>query len=376
MKESGSRGPLVSVPDADRFAAMAREVFASGTLTNNGPLVRELEARLADYLEVDHLVLTSSGTLALQVAYRALELSGEVVTSPFSWITTVSSLCWVGLRPSFADVEEHSFNLDPRGIEAKVSADTSAILAVHSFGNPCDIEAIEGIAARHGLRTIYDAAHGFGSRYRGRGVLSFGDASVLSLHATKLFHCVEGGAVILRDAAACERARLAVNTGSSPDGTVRALGTNGRLSELHAAVGLCLLDNIDGTLRRRKLQATELRAQLERSSAVRLQALNPAAEVNHAYFPIVLPDSETREVLARVLAAAGFTARRYFPHPLNRLPFLAAPQPAMPMSESLASRILCLTLRPQAAMDEVRELGNLVCQTCPKERTSARTARG
>ena len=184
--------PLLNMPDAGRFAALADRVFSSGTLTNNGDLARALESRLAAYLGVDYLVLTSSGTLALQVAYRALNLTGEVITTPFSWTTTVSSLCWLGLRPRFADIDPQSYNLDPARIESQVTPATSAILGVHTFGNPCDIDAVDVIASRHGLRTVYDAAHAFGTRYRQKSVVEYGDASVLSLHATKLFHTVEG----------------------------------------------------------------------------------------------------------------------------------------------------------------------------------------
>lgn len=365
MSTKPPRGPLISVPDAERFAALMREVFSSGVLTNNGEKARELEARLAHYLGVEHLVLTSSGTLALQVAYQALGLQGEVITTPFSWTTTASSLCWVGLQPKFVDIDPRTFNIDPEAIEAQITARTSAILAVHTFGNPSDIAAIERIAERHGLRTVFDAAHAFGTRYADKSALACGDASVLSLHATKLFHTVEGGAVILRDAESYQRAVLAVNNGIAANGEVLGLGVNGRMSELHAVAGLCLFDNVDGILRRRGVLAKELRVQLARSSAVQLQQLDDAAQVNHAYFPVVLPTSELREALVAALDSAGFPARRYFASTLNRLPFIQQ-APAMPIAESLSARILCLPLRPEASLDEVREMGEIVCTVCPR----------
>ncbi len=356
--------PLVSVPDKARFAALAHEVFGSGTLTNNGPKVQELEARLAEHLGVQHLVLTSSGTLALQVAYRALGLTGEVITSPFSWVTTASSLCWLGLKPRFVDIHPRSYNIDPRGIEKEIGPTCSAILAVHAFGNPCNVGEIERIAERHGLSTVYDAAHAFGVRYRRKSILTYGDASILSLHATKIFHAVEGGAVILRDAQTSRRARLIVNNGVAEDGEVEELGINGRMSELHASVGLTLLDNIDGLLRRRRGLAQALRTQLAQNSSVGLQQLTDGADVNHAYFPVLLPTPDLRKRLADALTDAGFSSRAYFATPLNRLPFIEDRR-SMPVAESLSARVLCLLLPPEALLDEVRHMGKIVSAVCP-----------
>lgn len=356
--------PMLNLPAAGKFAALAERVFASGRLTNNGELARELEARLADHLDVPYVVLTSSGTLALQVAYRALALTGDVITTPFSWTTTVSSMAWVGLRARFVDIDADTFNIDPARIEAEITAATSAIVGVHTFGNPCDIEAVERIAGRHRLRTIYDAAHAFGVRYQDRSVFSYGDASVLSLHATKLFHTVEGGVVILRDRAAWARARLIVNNGIDPEGRVQALGINGRLSELHAAVGLCLFDDIDPVLRRRRRLATMLRMLLAETSSVQLQSQTPFGRVNHAYFPVVFPSCDVCEYANRALAREGFAARRYFDTPLNRVPFVAE-GPPMPIAESLTRRVLCLPLRAAADVDEIRTLAGIVAAACP-----------
>ncbi len=361
----------LNLPDFSRFAKLAREVFASGRLTNNAAMVLELEARLAERLEVEYLVLTSSGTLALQAAYRALGLSGEVVTTPFSWVTTVSSLNWVGLTPRFADVDPNTFNLDPAQIEAALTPATSAILAVHSFGNPCDIAAIEKIASRAGLRTVYDAAHAFGVRYQGRSVLGFGDAAVLSLHATKLFHTVEGGALILRDRESYLRARLAVNNGLDDDRNVVTIGINGRMSELHAAMGLCLLDGIDGLLARRRLVAEALRAQLATLSGVRVQRLNPLAEVNHAYFPVTFPNQELRERAVAALCAAEPAPRRYCSQPLNRLPFVQ-PHVDMPVAELLSKCLLCLPFGPDVSFEEAQAIGTVIVEICPREPSDAR----
>ncbi|KAF0191312.1 MAG: hypothetical protein FD165_1908 [Gammaproteobacteria bacterium] len=367
---SAGASTLINLPNRDRFEQLAREIFASGWLTNNGPMVRELEERLADYLGVEYLVLTSSGTLALQVALHALGVSGSVVTSPFSWVTTVSSLAWLGLTPLFADIDARTYNIDPRKIEAAITGNTRAILATHTFGNPCDIEAIDQIAARRGLLCIYDAAHAFGVDYLDRSVLACGDASVLSLHATKLFHTVEGGAVVLRDAEHCRRARLAVNNGQAADGQVQAPGINGRLSELHAAVGLCLLDDIDAVMTHRRQSAEKLRLLLA-SSATGLQQFNPLARVNHAFFPVVFPTPELRETAMAALTSAGFIPHIYFDPTLNRLPFIGS-GPAMPVAEALSKRILCLPLLTAVSQEELAAMAEIIAGICPLEEYSAR----
>jgi dTDP-4-amino-4,6-dideoxygalactose transaminase len=367
-----SKPPLINLPDEERLFALLRDVFASGHLTNNGAAAVELEDRLREYLGVEHLVLTSSGTLALQIAYRALDLRGEVVTTPFSWVTTVSSLRWVGLNPVFVDIDAQTFNIDCSKIASAVTPRTSALLAVHTFGNPADIERIEDTAQRYGLRTIYDGAHCFGTSYRGRSVLAYGDASVLSLHATKLFHTVEGGAVVFRDRSTYERARLAINNGLSAAGHVHGLGINGRLSELHAAVGLCLLDDIDGILIRRRIAAERLRAQLTRYSSLQLQALNDQGQANHAYSPVVFTSTALRDAAWQALNAAGFAPRAYFDTPLNRAPFVDC-DVRMPVAESIAERILCLPMRKDISAAEIDAMADVIAALCPAEATEPAT---
>lgn len=356
--------PFLNLPDYVRFSELMKGVFSRGQLTNQGPLVRELESRLADYLDVEFLVLTSSGTLALQIAYRALGLSGSVITTPFSWLTTVSSLCWVGLEPVFVDIDCSTYNINPALIEKAVTTTTSAILPVHAFGNPCDIEAIGMVAKRRGLKVVYDGAHAFGSRYRDRSVFAHGDASILSLHATKLFHAVEGGAVILRDRVHYEAAKAAVNNGVAGDRLRPALGVNGRMSELHAAVGLCLLENIDGVLHHRARMAEMLRTQLLQSSAVELQKFQVDTQTNHCYFPVVCPTHAQREQAVQALTGAGFVPRRYFEPPLNCLPYLKA-QLRMPVAESISNRILCLPLSVNATREDVTAMARIVAAQIP-----------
>lgn len=354
---------IINIPEFDCFQTRARRIFESGTLTTNGSAARELRDRIAEYLGVEYVVLTSSGTLALQLAYRALGLKGEVITTPFSWITTASSLSWIGLKPKFVDIQPFSFNLDPARIEDAISSRTSAILAVHTFGNPSDIDAIEKVATREGLKTIYDCAHAFGTKYKRKSVLAFGDASVLSLQATKLFHTVEGGAVIFRDAEYYQRALLAANNGLDHEGIVRGVGINGRISELHAAIGLCLFDKIDDILSHNRWAATQLRMQLIQSSTAKIQLVNPEAEANHAYVAIVLPTPEQRMEVISQLELAGFRPRRYCSPPLNKLPFLDALAP-MPIAESISGRLICLALPPYASLDHTRTIARIVSANC------------
>lgn len=196
------------LPNKAKYQAYVDRIFENGWLTNNGSLLQELESRLKNYLGVKHLILVANGSLALQVAYKALELKGEVITTPFSFAATTSTLAWEGLTPVFADIDANTFNIDPKLIEAQITPNTSAIVPVHVFGNPCEVEAIQAIAAKHQLKVIYDAAHAFGVNYKDQSVLNYGDISTLSFHATKLFHTIEGGAVITNDDALAKRIRL------------------------------------------------------------------------------------------------------------------------------------------------------------------------
>lgn len=354
---------MINLPDFVHFARVASRAFHSRRVTNNGSLVRELEERLAAYLGVPHLVLTSSGTLALQVAYRALELTGEVITTPFTWVTTASSLKWIGLRPVFADIEAQTFNLDPLQIERRITSNTSAIVAVHTFGNPADISGIQAVAKRRNLRVIYDGAHAFGVRYRGASVLMNGDASTLSFHATKLFHTVEGGAVVLRDADAAERARAAVNNGMSECQEIECVGTNGRMSELHASVGLALLPNIDAILDHRRRIATHLRTRLSRLGAVRLQSLNADAAVNYSYSPVVFSSVAHMRRVNEDLIKAGFAPRRYFVPTLNRVSIMGDSTP-MPVAEELSERVLCLPIGARTTFEDVERMVEIISPEC------------
>src|SRR5690606_27065948 len=233
---------LPKVEEYDKYLA---SIWERQWLTNNGPLVNEFELKLKEYLDVNHLLYVSNGTIALQIAIKALELSGEIITTPFSFVATTSSIVWEGCKPVFVDIDSETFNIDPRKIESAITPSTSAILATHVYGNPCDIDAIQKIADKYNLKVIYDAAHCFGTKYKGKSVFDYGDISTTSFHATKLFHSIEGGAVFTRCPELLKKMSFIRNFGHNGPSDFKELGLNGKNSEFHAAMGLCNLNYVD-----------------------------------------------------------------------------------------------------------------------------------
>jgi len=327
------------LPPRAEYDAWLDKVYASHVLTNNGPVHRELEETLRQRFDVPHLRLMTNGTLALQLAIRALGVKGKVITTPFSYVATTSALLWEGCDPVFVDIDPATFCIDPNLIEAAITPDTTAILATHVYGIPCDVEAIDLIAKKHGLKVIYDAAHAFDVEYKDKSILSYGDASTLSFHATKLFHTVEGGAVVLHDEEADHRLALLRSFGHLGDEHY-SLGINAKLSEVHAAMGMAMLPHVSAIIedRRKSMRVydTELAQHIVRPTV-------PAEKYNAAYYPVVLKDVGQRELLLRVLAEKGIYARRYFYPSLNKLPYLKTYMPC-PVSEELALRMICLPL--------------------------------
>src|SRR5574344_509204 len=240
------------LPNIEKYKSYIDEIYKSGWLTNQGPLVQKLEARLQEYLGVKHIILVSNGTIALDIAYKVLDLKGEVITTPFSFVATTSSLLLSGLKPIFADIDEKSLNLDDNNIEKLITPNTSAILPVHVFGNACEVEQIETIANKHNLKVVYDAAHAFDVKYKDKSVLNYGDISTLSFHATKLFHTIEGGALIINDDSLVEKVRYLINFGIKNQEEIPHLGTNAKMNEFEAAMGLCILDDIENIRNNRK----------------------------------------------------------------------------------------------------------------------------
>lgn len=330
------------LPPKEEFDELLNEVWRRNWLTNNGPLINQLELKLKNYLEVPHFLIVLNGTIALQLAFKALQLKGKFITTPFSYIATVSSGAWEGLEPIFVDVDEGSFNIDANKIEEKITDEVSCIVATHVFGNPCDIEKIDQIASEYDLPVIYDAAHCFGANYKGRSLLNYGDVSTLSLHATKLYHMVEGGAVSAKDPEVLKAIAYARNFGHKGD-TFEGVGTNGKNSEFHAAMGLANFKHIDEIIAKRK-KLSQLYTEVFEQNEVNLQRqmIRPNTDYNYAYYPVLF---ETHEDLLKVqndLQGNYIQPRRYFHPSLNTIPYVKSDE--MIVSESLSSRILCLPL--------------------------------
>jgi dTDP-4-amino-4,6-dideoxygalactose transaminase len=332
------------LPRLEDYQALLKRIWQTGQLTNNGPLVRELAKALAGYLGVGNIELVANGTLALQLAIRALDLKGEIITTPYSYVATTNVILWEGCDPVFVDVEDKTFCIDVALIEAAITEETSAILATHVYGYPCDVEKIQEIADKHRLKVIYDAAHAFGVKLAGKSLLNHGDCSALSFHATKLFHTAEGGAVVSRDAEIAKRVILMKKFGHIGEDDYLDIGINAKMSELHAAMGLCVLPMVNESIAYRKACSEWYSEQIEGCAVQR--PLSPLGlEYNYGYYPVVFPSHEVMMKVRQTLMDNGIGPRRYFCPSLNTLPFLkAARQVACPVSESISSRVLCLPL--------------------------------
>ncbi|MDX9928767.1 MAG: DegT/DnrJ/EryC1/StrS family aminotransferase [Bacteroidales bacterium] len=353
------------LPDRAKLDKYIDRIYRSGWITNNGELVQELGKRLEEYLQVDNLVLVANGTLALQVAYRTLGIEGEAITTPFSFVATTSSLVWEGLKPVFCDIDPATFNIDPGLIGKNVSRVTTAILPVHVFGNGCEVDRIQEEASKHGLKVIYDAAHAFGVRYGGKSILSFGDASVLSFHATKIFHTIEGGAIIFREKEHADRARLMINFGISDYDRIDMLGLNAKMNEFQAAMGLCILDDIDGLIESRRPVWERYHTSFASLPGVFLQAHNEACSRNYTYFPVLFSNEEVMMECRRRMQAAGIFPRRYFYPSLNTLNYLRETKQCV-NSESVAGRILCLPVYPDLSREAQNKIIGIVKETADR----------
>jgi dTDP-4-amino-4,6-dideoxygalactose transaminase len=329
------------LPPRDEYRELVDQVWERNWLTNNGPLVNKLELRLKRHLGLDHLLFVSNGTIALQFAINVLELEGDIITTPFSYVATTSSIVWEGCRPVFVDIDPQTLNLDPQKIEPAITDDTTAILATHCFGNPCDIDAIRTVADKHNLKVIYDASHCFGTTYQGECVFKYGDVSTTSFHATKLYHTVEGGAVITEDPELLERMAYMRNFGHDGPGQFNGVGINGKNSEMHAAMGLCNLDHIDEILDRRAQQSRYYDELLE-GLRVRRPDTNGESSVNNAYYPVLFETHEAMKKATEYLEKREISPRRYFHPSLSSLDYV--PEMNTPVSDDAARRVLCLPL--------------------------------
>ena len=355
-----------ALPPLNEFLPYLEKIWESKWLTNAGPFHQQLEQELADYLGVKHLALFTNATIALVTALQALRISGEVITTPYSFVATAHSLLWNGIKPVFVDIDPDTFNLDPKKIEAAITPQTTAIFPVHVYGTPCNVEEIERIADTYGLKVIYDAAHAFGVRHKGTSVLNHGDLSVLSFHATKVFNTFEGGAIICPDAKTKQRIDHLKNFGIADETTVVAPGINGKMNEVQAAFGLLQLKHVDRVLERRAQIAARYRQQLASVPGILLPALAPDCVPNNSYFPVFVEAdfSLGRDALYAYLQTEDIMSRRYFYPLISEFPMYrglpSARKDLLPVAHHVADRVLCLPIFPDLPLEQVDRICDIL----------------
>ncbi len=351
------------LPPKEEYEKYLDGIWERNWLTNMGPLSLQLEEKLKDYLGLNYVQFVANGTLGLQLAVKALGLEGEIITTPFSYVATTSSIVWEGCEPVFADIDPNSLNIDPNKIENAITTRTTAILATHVFGNPCNIDAINKIAKKHDLKVIYDAAHCFGTMYRGKSVFCFGDISIASFHATKTFHTIEGGAVMSQDQALNEKIYHMKNFGHSGPGNFVELGINGKNSEFHAAMGLANLPYIADILEKRKSDSALYIEHLPKEN-IDYPVINAKAKYNFSYFPVIWPSAEVCQMITQALGDQEIYPKKYFYPSLSTLSYVE--QMKCPISDDIANRILCLPLYYNLQGTEIKQITKIIKQTLKK----------
>jgi len=354
------------LPPLEDFVPYLQTIWDNKQLTNGGPFHQELEQALCNYLGVEHISLFTNGTIALVTALQALRINGEVITTPYSFVATAHSLLWNGVKPVFVDIDPITLNLDPSKIEAAITPQTTAIMPVHCYGNPCDVDSIQEIADTYGLKVIYDAAHAFGVKCHCGSVLNHGDMSVLSFHATKVFNTFEGGAIVCQDAKTKARIDHLKNFGFVDEVTVIAPGINGKMSEVNAAFGLLQLKSIDKALEERKLVDQQYRAMLAGVEGIECLAGAGQLSGNYAYFPILVKPEYpiSRDELFEKLRSNGIYARRYFYPLITEFPmYRSLPSAAtanLPVATRAANEVICLPIYPGLAIEIMRRIVDII----------------
>jgi len=358
-----------TLPALDEFIPYLQKIWDNKILTNGGPFHQQLEMALCEYLGVKYISLFTNGTTALVTALQASRVTGEVITTPYSFVATSHSLLWNGIKPVFVDIDPKTLNIDPMKIESAITPQTTAIMPVHCYGQPCDVDRIQKIADAYGLKVIYDAAHAFGVKYNGGSVLNYGDLSVLSFHATKVFNTFEGGAIVCPDAKTKLRIDHLKNFGFVDEVTVVAPGINGKMSEINAAFGLLQLKDIDSAIQKRKSIDERYRHGLANVKGVHCLSNTGEGSANYSYFPILVGSGYklSRDALYQKLRDNNIYARRYF-YPLisdfsmyRSLPS-AAPS-NLPMASKAANEVICLPIYTALENDQIDSVIELIAET-------------
>jgi dTDP-4-amino-4,6-dideoxygalactose transaminase len=344
------------LPPQEEYNKYLQGIWKRQWLTNMGPLASDLEMKLKEHLSVNHLLFVANGTIGLQMAIKALDLKGEVITTPFSFVATTSSIVWEGCKPVYVDIDRESLNIDASKIEEAITVNTSAILATHVYGNPCDVIAIERIAQKHNLKVIYDAAHAFGVKLNGKSIFDYGDVSICSLHATKLYHSIEGGIIMTKDPALLKKIAYMRNFGFNGPEAFAELGLNAKNSEFHAAMGLVNLGHIQEIHDNRKGITERYDQKLKGFKGIK-PVCHKQGSLNYAYYPIVVESEELLHKCMELLKSNEIFARRYFYPSLSKvLPYLESVE--MPVTEDIAKRVMCLPLFHDLSLEEV----DLICR--------------
>ena len=346
------------LPPIEEYQSFVQRAFNKQWLTNRGELLIELEEKLKEYLSVSNIIITNNGTIPLQIALKLLAKNGEVITTPFSYVATTSAILWESCTPVFVDIHPEYLTIDETKIEAAITAQTTAILATHVFGNPCNIETIEAIAVKHNIKVIYDAAHCFGVDYNGKSIFNYGDVSTCSFHATKLFHTAEGGAMFCNDKALQHKLFYSHNFGHNGPLDFHGLGINGKISELQGAMGLAVFPYLEKIIAKRKA-IVDTYNELLSDKPVQLLKLRENTNWNYSYYPIIFDSEATLLHLTEKLSKQAIFPRRYFYPSLNNLSFLST-NSSMPISEYIASRVLCLPLYYDLDLNIVKIIASAV----------------
>lgn len=356
-----------NLPPLEKLQPYLEQIWDNKILTNNGPFHQQFEKRLAEYLEVENINLFTNATIALIVGLQALRITGEVITTPFSFVATTHSLKWNGITPVFCDIEEETLNIDPEKIEALITPKTTAIMPVHVYGHPCDTERIQKIADKYGLKVIYDAAHSFGVKLADKNLMLAGDMSVLSFHGTKLFTTFEGGAIITKDPELKKRIDFLKNFGFANEVTVIAPGINGKMNEFQAAIGLLSLDIIDEEIEKRKKAALTYFKHFENVKGIRVFDKFNGYDYNYSYFPILVDESVhgiNREKVYEVLKNKNIFARRYFYPLISNFPSYSALNSALktnlPVANKIAEQVLCLPIYGDLTQEEIDNICSII----------------
>lgn len=348
------------LPDYTMYTELLKEIWEKKWLTNDGPLHESFREQVKDILKVPNVELFTNGHLALEIALKSLDLSGEVITTPFTFASTTHAIVNAGLKPVFCDVDPKTYNIDAAKIERLITPNTSAIVAVHVFGTPCDVVKIEEIAQKHNLKIIYDAAHAFGVEINGEGIGNFGDISMFSLHATKVFHSIEGGLLTFKDEAIGPKLKSLKNFGITSPESVDYVGTNAKMNEFQAAMGLCNLETVRNDIHMRKDVYETYVEGLKELKSVQLLQQKSDVKANYSYFPIVLPSHEIRDHLFEVLKGYNVFARKYFYPLCNDFSCYSTTSRETPVAKEISDNILCLPMYADLEIAHVNQITEII----------------